>query len=251
MDISTIPFFFSFFYGVLSIISPCVVVLLPAYLTTITGLSTEELRTTDDSHTFRRQILSNATGFVLGFFLIFIPLGALIGVAAEAIGSAREIIAVVAGAVVFLLGLNFVYPLSFLRWMNGEARIHWKPHQRTFIGNLFFGATFAFVWTPCIGPFLLGVVALVSQTGNIGSGIASFSLYSLGLAVALLTFTLFYSRIIEATQFIKKHHRMVTMVSAALLMLIGVLMITNQLYLTNVYINRALNDFQPESWFSK
>ena len=249
MDIASIPFFFSFLFGVLSIISPCVIVLLPVYLATITGLSVDELRNATDQRTIRRRILSNAIGFVLGFFLIFIPLGALIGVASEAIGAAREVLAVVAGAVVIILGINFLYPLPFLRWANAEARIRWQPKGYTFIGNLFFGATFAFVWTPCVGPFLLGVIALVGQTGDIARGIGYFGMYSAGLAAALLTLAYSYGRLPALMGWIRKHYRSIEVVSGILLIGIGILMITNQLYLTNVIINRALNDFQPETWF--
>lgn len=251
MIVQDVSFVAVFLFGVLSIISPCVIVLLPVYLATITGLSVHELRDAADQRAFRRRVFSNALGFILGFFLIFIPLGALIGVAAERIGEAREVVAVVAGVVVILLGINFLYPLPFLRWTQREARIRWRPRAYTFIGNLFFGVTFAFVWTPCVGPFLLGVVALVGQTGDIGRGVGFFSLYSFGLATALLTLAFFFGKLIYVTEFVKKHHQVIEIVSGILLIAIGLLMITNQLYITNVAINRILNNFQPENWFIK
>ncbi len=249
MNVTQLPLALSFVFGVLSIISPCVIVLLPAYLATITGFSIEELTSAEHESIVLRRILGNALGFILGFFLVFIPLGALIGVAATAIGSARSVFAVVAGVIVVLLGMNFLYPLPFLRWINTDVRIRWKPRGYSFISNIFFGAVFAFVWTPCVGPYLVAVTALVGSTGDIGKGVAYFSLYALGLAISMLVFTVFYTKVAFVTNFLKQHSRSIQVISGILLITIGILMISDKLYLTNIAINKFFGGFQPESWF--
>lgn len=242
-----VPHALAFLLGILSIISPCVIVLLPVYLATITGVSISELRSATDARLMRRRLMGNAFGFVLGFFLIFIPLGALIGLATQAIGSARSVVGVVAGLIILFLGVNFIIPLPFMRWTNIDLRIRWQPKAYTFINNLFFGAVIAFVWTPCVGPFLLSVVALVGVSGNMLLGAGYFAAYSGGLAVSIITFTFFYSKLAGATKFIQRYHRAIAVIAGSLLIIVAILMLTNQLYLTNALINKLFNDFQPET----
>ncbi len=250
MNPADIPLFFSFLFGVLSIISPCVLILLPAYLATIAGMNVGELQAADVK-SMRRRVMGNALAFVVGFFLVFIPLGALLGVASQAIGSYRQIVGVVAGMVILLLGANMLWPLPFMRWTQIDARIRWRPGRRSVIGNIFFGATFAFVWTPCVGPYLLGVIAFVGVSGNVLAGVGYFAMYSLGLASALLAFAYLVGKFIRVTDLLKKYMRPIERASGILLMVIGVAMVTNQLYLSSAFLSQAFGDFQPERWFIK
>jgi len=249
MNATAIPSFFSFFFGVLSIISPCVIVLLPAYFAAITGIGTRDILQSESSPTLRRRIVINALIFVTGFFLIFIPLGALIGLASQYIVHARTVIGIIGGSIILLLGIHALKPLPFLKWTQRDARVSYMPRAHSAVSILFFGATFAFVWTPCVGPYLLSVIAFVGVSGNIAAGMGYFALYSLGLASTLVLLALLIGHFAQVGTLLRMHARGIEIIGGIIFIVIGILMVTNQLYLTNVYINTIFNDFQPESWF--
>jgi len=171
--------------GLLSFVSPCVLPLVPAYLSFLTGSSVEELR--EGSQQLQRaKIFMHAVAFTLGFSFIFI---AIFGLGSAALGAAfadnKALIAKIGGVVIIILGLNMmgVFRIPFLMM---DRRVHVRSPNRSLLASFLVGVGFAAGWSPCIGPFLASVILLASQQSNIASAVVLLAVYSLGLAIPFL-----------------------------------------------------------------
>ena len=214
--------------GVVSFASPCVLPVVPAYLSVITGLDISEVRQGARRHLGR---IARDTGlFVSGFSLVFI----LLGLTASAVGHAllrhQILLTRVTGAAVLALGLYLAGSL-FLRApaLYGEARFHALPAKLGPLAAPVAGAAFGFGWTPCIGPVLGSVLAVAAERGNTGQGAALLLAYSLGLAVPFLAAGLALGRLAGAFAWVRAHFRVLTMVAAGLLVGFGILLVLNRL----------------------
>jgi cytochrome c-type biogenesis protein len=171
--------------GLLSFVSPCVLPLVPAYLSFLTGSSVEELR--DGTHQLHRaKIFLHAVAFTLGFSFIFIT---IFGLGSAALGatfaSNKDLIAKIGGVVIIVLGLNMmgVFRIPFLMM---DKRVHLRNPNRSLIASFLVGVGFAAGWSPCIGPFLAGVILLASQQSDLNDAVLLLAVYSLGLAIPFL-----------------------------------------------------------------
>ncbi len=214
--------------GVVSFLSPCVLPLVPAYLSVVTGLETAEIE-----HDVRRHLgrISRDTGlFIAGFTVVFV----LLGLSATAIGRVvfrnhalitRVSGALVVGMAVFLVG-SIVLRTPRLY---GERRVH--PNLSRFgpFAAPVAGAAFGFGWTPCIGPVLASVLAVAATSGRAGEGAGLLLAYSLGLGVPFLATGLAFGRLTRAFSWIRRHFRAITVISAVALAFFGVLLVLNRL----------------------
>jgi cytochrome c-type biogenesis protein len=173
----------AFLAGLVSFVSPCVLPLVPAYLSLLTGESVEDLKAQSTARA-RGQTLAHAVAFVLGFSLIFIGLG----LSASAIGGAlhanRSMLAQIGGVIVVILGLHMMGTLR-IPWLMMDARAHLQRDRATFWTSGLVGMAFAAGWSPCIGPILAGILAIASQQHS-GQAALLLSFYCLGLAVPFL-----------------------------------------------------------------
>src|SRR5579864_4588838 len=171
----------AFLAGLVSFVSPCVLPLVPAYLSFLTGSSVEELRA-DLSASSRARVVAHALAFIAGFTVVFV----LLGVSASAIGNAlREnqvLIARIGGVIVIVLGLQMMGILR-LRWLAADTRLQVQSEQRSLVASAIVGLAFAAGWSPCIGPILAGILTLASQASSVGQGAWLLFVYSMGLAV--------------------------------------------------------------------
>lgn len=208
------------FAGLLSFISPCVLPLIPGYLSFISGVSVEEL-STGASRSQQRKLFVNTLFFVAGFSLVFVVLGA----SATSLGSLLQrympIFNKVAGVVVFIFGLHVV-GLFKIKFLNYEKRFHAQEKKTGVLGSMAIGIAFAFGWTPCIGPILGTILTLAAQQDSINQGIILLLFYSAGLGVPFILTALLFNYLIGAFGFIKRHFRAVEIVSGGLLMFVGV-----------------------------
>lgn len=223
----------AFTAGLLSYFSPCVLPLIPSYLTYISGLSFGELNEAKPAAKVRMTVLLHSITFIAGFSAVFIGLGALAGLASATFqANLREglgIMQKVGGVLIFLFGLHLsgVLPISALL---GEKRIQLRNKPTGFIGTFLVGLAFAAGWTPCIGPILGAILAIAAgSSGGVGRGVLLLSVYSAGLGVPfLISGVLFHSFLGFFNRF-KKHIRLVEICTGLLLMVTGVLLFFDQL----------------------
>jgi len=224
--------------GLLSFISPCVLPIVPGYLSFISGVSIEELQK-KKSKTVNKVFL-NSLFFVLGFSVVFIALGASATIVSGFLLNYSHIIGKVAGALIFVLGLHFL-GLFKIKWLNYEKRFHVGSKQLGIIGSFFVGFAFAFGWTPCIGPILAGILAIAAAEETVGRGITLLAFYSAGLAVPFLLTAVAFNKFLSVSSRIKKHFRLVEIIGGVFLIIIGFLIFTNSLG----YLSSLISEWFP------
>lgn len=220
----------AFFAGILSFLSPCVLPLVPAYISLMSGVSIEDLQQAADRRAVLKKTITASLAFIAGFSLVFI----LIGAAATAIGTFlfqwKFHLSKIGGIIIIILGLYFLglfkKPLQFL---NYEKRFHVKKIQVGVVGSFVVGLAFAFGWTPCYGPILGAIVGLASVQDSVGQGIFLLSVYSLGLGIPFLLTAIATQRFLDTFNKIKHYFRVIEIFSGSFLILIGVLLFTGQL----------------------
>jgi cytochrome c-type biogenesis protein len=209
--------------GLLSFLSPCVLPLLPSYLSFIAGVSFEELQGTVANPRTRRALLVNSILFVLGFSLVFIALGAGATLMGQVLFQYQVAIRRVGGVLVVLMGL---YVAGWLRipFLMREWRAELSHRPAGYIGAVVTGVTFAAGWTPCIGPILGSILTLASVSQTAGTGILMLAAYSLGLAIPFLVSSLMIGRFLAFFDRFKRFFPVVTRLSGVILIAVGLLL---------------------------
>ena len=207
----------SFLEGIITFISPCLLPMLPVYITYFAGGGE---RTT-------RKTLSGALGFVLGFTVVFVAMGALAGMLGSFLVRHQRAVNLISGLVVILFGLNFLGLIKFNLFRGSSRQV--QPGRIGFISSLLFGAVFSVGWTPCVGAFLGSALMLASQQGSVMAGMLMLLCYSLGLGIPFILSAVLIDKLKSAFDFIKSHYGIINKVCGGLLILIGVLMATGSL----------------------
>lgn len=216
-----IGFFIALAAGVLSFLSPCVLPLVPAYLSFVTGMSLEELEGGSD----RRRTLVYALLFTAGFSLVFILLGASASFLGQFFRHYEEWIARIGGVVIILLGLHLTGVLRITPLLR-EKRVHVADRPAGYIGAVGVGMAFGAGWTPCIGPVLGAILTMAWVQETFWSGVGLLSVYSLGLAVPFLVTALAVDRFLAAFQRFRRFLPAIQVASGVLLVLLGILLVT-------------------------
>ena len=222
-----IPLYTAFFAGLISFLSPCVLPLVPGYLSYISGVSSDQMRAGADAET-RRRVMVNASGFVLGFSLIFIALGASATALGQLMLAQLEVLSKIAGAVIIVFGLHTMGLLR-VKWLYMEKRVQLSSKPLGLLGALVVGMAFGFGWTPCIGPILASILAVAATQETVGQGISLLAVYSLGLGIPFLLAGLAINQFFALFDRLKRHMRIIEIVSGLLLIGVGLLMFTNNL----------------------
>src|SRR3990170_2326991 len=227
-----VSLFAAFVAGILSFISPCVLPLIPGYVSFVSGVTLDEMRGTGaaaaltSSGTKRRAVIMSLA-FVLGFSIVFISLGA----SATAIGTLLmdhlQLLGKIAGAIIILFGLHMMGVLK-IGWLYNEKRVQTNRRPAGFFGAVLVGIAFAFGWTPCIGPILAGILAVAGAQDTVGEGVRLLSVYSLGLAVPFFATALAVNKFFPAMARIRRYYHAIELTSGALLVVIGVLIFTDR-----------------------
>ena len=222
--------------GLLSFISPCVLPLIPGYLSYISGLSLDEMRGSPGTGVTavavaapdaRRRIILSSLAFILGFSIVFVALGASASAVGQFLMSRLSLLGKIAGAIIIVFGLHTMGVLR-IEWLYQEKRVQTSQRPAGFLGATLVGIALAFGWTPCIGPILAGILAVAATQDTVGSGVRLLSAYSMGLAIPFFATALAINRFFSAFAKIRKHYHKVELVSGALLVVIGALIFTNQ-----------------------
>ncbi len=225
LENASIGFATAFAAGLISFLSPCVLPLVPGYLSYVAGTSLETLR---DRRSARLASLGYAFCFVLGFSVVFVAFGASATALGGLLLSWRYELGIVAGVVVLLFGLHMAGLLP-IHLLEREARFHTDIKGGRVVGAFLLGFAFAFGWTPCIGPVLGVILTMSASTANLATGTALLAAYSLGLGVPFLLAALFTDALLERLRALSRTGRQLQRAAGLLLAVVGVLMITGQL----------------------
>lgn len=221
----------AFLAGLLSFLSPCILPLIPSYLSFIGGISIFELQR---SRTMRLNIFLQTLFFVLGFSMVFITLGILFSSTGGILGNAVQLVNIIAGSVVILLGFNFIF--DFWKILNREKRVHIERKPGGFLGSILLGMAFGGGWTPCVGPILASILILAGSSGNMLSGIFLLIAYSAGLGLPFLLAGLFFSQFARQMEKIKPHLNRIRIASGIFLIMIGILILLGRLQRLNIFL---------------
>jgi cytochrome c-type biogenesis protein len=221
--------------GVVSFLSPCVLPLVPGYLSAVSGVSAAELEDAD-----WRRVLAPSLLFVASFSAIFIVLG----LSATGLGSLvqehKELLTKVSAALIVAMGVLFVLSL-FVARLNREWHVEALLTRAGKGGPIVAGAAFAIAWTPCIGPTLGAILTAAALTGSAGHGAFLLAVYSAGLAIPFLLTAIAFSRMTTAFAVVKRHYQAIVATGGVILIAMGVLIWTNELTVLNA---------EAQSWFS-
>ncbi|MFO7964161.1 MAG: cytochrome c biogenesis protein CcdA [Desulfobacterales bacterium] len=216
----------AFIAGLLSFLSPCILPLLPAYFTFITGFSLEELMH-ENSGRIRAKVFISTLFFVSGFSLVFILLGASASFLGGLIQKYESSIRVAGGVVIIILGIHLT-GLFRIRFLEVEKRISMNKPLHIF-GTFVIGMAFGTGWTPCIGPLLGSVLIIAGNQQTVGEGVLLLSVYALGLAIPFMVLSLFIHYLIAVIQRAVKFMRYMNYGAGILLIVLGVFLITDKL----------------------
>ena len=207
----------SFLEGIITFLSPCLLPMLPIYISYFAGGGERTIRKT----------LTNALGFVLGFTLVFTAMGALAGTVGSFLTKYQTWVNIICGGIVVFFGLNYMGVLKFnlFRGMAGSV----KTGSMGFFSAVLFGIVFSIGWTPCVGTFLGSALMLASQQGHVLEGMMMLLFYSLGLGIPFLISAVLIDQLKGAFNWIKRHYTVINLVCGILLVIVGLLMATGML----------------------
>ena len=224
--------------GVVSFLSPCVLPLVPGYISYMSGMTAGAETMTARMKTVRATIASLV--FVAGFTVVFVPLGATATLLGQALRDYQDQFRIVSGLFIILLGLVFMNVIK-IPFLQREARFHPKPGSGLW-GAAVLGGAFAFGWSPCIGPILGSVLTLAAgRSGSAGEGALLLTAYSLGLGVPFILAGLGVTRLTGVVSWLRRHTRAVSLASGVLLVTVGLLFITNQLFQISIWMQKAMS----------
>ena len=257
-QMENVSLFGAFVAGVLSFISPCVLPLIPGYLSFISGVSLEEMRglpagavagggaaalpAPSVTLAAKRQVIVTSLFFILGFSLVFVALGASATVLGQFLMERLTILGKIAGVLLVIFGLHTIGVFK-IPWLLQEKRVHMQSKPAGMIGATVVGISFAFGWTPCIGPILAAILAVAAQQESVNQGIILLSIYSLGLAIPFLLTAMAINQFFTAFSKIRRHYHAIEVVSGLLMIVIGVLIFTNRFTIIAQWLTPYLPTF--------
>ncbi|MBW2603578.1 MAG: sulfite exporter TauE/SafE family protein [Deltaproteobacteria bacterium] len=228
MFTQTVSFPTAFVAGLLSFFSPCVLPLIPAYFTFITGFSIEEL-TEEYNSEIRKKVFLSTFLFVLGFSLVFILMGASASYLGGLMVTYKKLIRIIGGILIVILGIHLT-GLIRIPWLDFERRITLEKKPLHFLGTLIIGMAFGAGWSPCIGPLLGSILIIAGSQETVWQGVILLGIYSAGLAIPFIIISIFINFLLI---FIKKASKVLKYVNVAagvVLIVVGLILVSNKLY---------------------
>jgi cytochrome c-type biogenesis protein len=237
---STLPLpIAAFIAGLISFLSPCVLPLVPGYVSLISGAGVEELKSNDTQ--LLRKVMINSAAFILGFGIVFVTLGALATEVGQVLARYKSVLGQVAGIIIIVFGLHLT-GLFKIKALYTDARLHSVKGGSTTWGSFVIGFAFAFGWTPCVGPILAVILGLAATQNSVLKGVALLAIYSLGLAVPFLLTSLGIERFLKFYSRFRSHMHALEVVSGALLIVLGGLLVLGRFAIIARYFS-FLNRF--------
>jgi cytochrome c-type biogenesis protein len=223
----TVSYPAAFIAGFLSFLSPCILPLIPAYFTFITGLSIEELTGGDPSR-IRRRVVTSTLSYVSGFSLVFVLLGASASFLGGLINDYGSYIRIAGGVIIILLGIHLTGLIRF-RALEFEKRLQVREKPLHFFGTFLVGMAFGAGWSPCVGPLLGSILIIAGSQETVWQGIGLLSVYSAGLAIPFIVLSIFINFMLAFLKRANRIIRYVNLAAGSLLVAIGIGLVTNRL----------------------
>ena len=220
----------AFLAGLISFLSPCVLPLIPGYISYISGTSLEKLVERKNNLVFVKTIF-----FTLGFSLVFIVLGSSASYLGKIFLNNSQILRIIAGLIIILFSMQIIGIINF-KFMNKDIRIFTDQYSNNLAFPLLVGAAFGFGWTPCIGPILGSILVLATIETSLNKGILLLSFYSLGLAIPFIISGILINKFIFFSKNLRKYILTITKVGGGVLLLTGIAILTNQLQVFGFFL---------------
>jgi cytochrome c-type biogenesis protein len=236
-DVSTL---IAFTAGLLSFVSPCVLPLVPSYITYITGVSFQDLTDEKTKSKIRLATTLHSILFITGFSTVFILMGASASYLGQILIEYQSWIMKVGGVLIIILGIQFTGIIN-IPFLQMEKRFEMGKKPLGYLGSFLVGVVFAAGWTPCIGPILSTILIYASTTKSFTTGILLLAVYSLGLGIPFFLSSLAFNSFLSAFDKIKRYMRWVTFISGIFLIAIGILILTDTLRDINAFFNQLAN----------
>jgi cytochrome c-type biogenesis protein len=224
----------AFLAGLVSFLSPCVLPLVPGYVSLISGVGVEQLKTQESQ--LLRKVMLNSIAFIMGFSVVFITLGAVASEVSQMLARYRSLLAQVAGVVIVLFGLHLTGVFK-IKALYTDARLHSVKGGSTAWGAFVIGFAFAFGWTPCVGPVLTVILTFAAAQDSITKGVVLLAIYSMGLAVPFLLTALGVERFLKFYSRFRAHMHAIEVASGVLLIALGVLLIIGRFTIISNYLS--------------
>lgn len=212
-------YFISFLEGIITFISPCLLPMLPVYVSYFAGTKIEK------NESRPKAAALNAAGFILGFTMIFMSLGLFAGTAGRLLREHQTAVNIVSGVLMILFGLNFMDVIK-IPLINTSRQFKVNLGNLGFVSSILFGMIFAVGWTPCVGTFLGSALLLAASSGGSAKGILMLLCFSLGLGIPFFVSAILIDRLKTAFDFIKRNYRIINFISGGLLVLVGIMLAT-------------------------
>jgi cytochrome c-type biogenesis protein len=238
MEANNISIVGAFFAGLLSFLSPCVLPLIPSYITYITGLSFADLQAEHPSHKVRQQTIIHSLLFIAGFTCVFVILGASASFMGDFLHEHKTAIRRVGGALIVVFGIH-VSGIFDIGMLLGEKKLTLHRKPAGYLGSFIVGIVFAAGWTPCIGPILATILAVAATEGR---GVWLLLTYSMGLAIPFFLAALAMHQFLVFFRRFKRHIRMFEIITGVLMVVVGVLIYTNYLSVRSRYTSAWFGD---------
>lgn len=206
-------YIFTFLEGIASFISPCLLPMLPIYLSYFMGKEEKNLK----------KAIKNAIGFVIGFTIVFLILSIFASQLGSFISQSISYIKIIFGILIILLGLNYMDVLK-IKFLNKTKMIKTQTKDLNFLKAILFGILFSFSWTPCIGTFLSSALLLIAKQQDLVKGILLMLVYAIGLGIPFIISVILIEKLKEVFNFIKKHYRIIKIISGIILIIMGIYM---------------------------
>jgi cytochrome c-type biogenesis protein len=245
-EVVHISWLFAFAAGVVSFISPCVLPLIPGYLSLVTKLSFDELTQTNRSKTLKRVLIPSLF-FVLGFSFLFVTLGASATFIGGFFQKNKFLLLKISGVAIIIFSL-FVLEIIKIPQLYREKRIEVNTYNFSYLGPFLLGIAFGFGWTPCVGPILASILLYASTAEGALEGALLLFIYSLGLGLPFILTGLALTKALSAFSWIKRNYGIYKYVTGGALMIIGILMVTNKLFYLNIYGQKILDSIGLDFW---
>ncbi len=230
----------AFFGGILSFVSPCVLPLVPSYVSFVTGVSFEELTDERGARNVKKVIVLNSLMFILGFTTVFVV---ILGASAQLFGQLfmenRDVVRWIGGLAIIILGIHITGLINF-SVLQKEKKVHLQEKPAGLFGAFLVGMGFAAGWTPCIGPILSAIFTVAATSDSSWAGISLFLAYSLGLAIPFMLTSLGINTFIKHFRKVTRHMRAISIFTGVFLVITGVLIFFNAFAMITTYLNTIL-----------
>jgi cytochrome c-type biogenesis protein len=225
MFTQTVSYSAAFIAGLLSFLSPCVLPLIPAYFSFITGFSIDQLLDRQNSN-IRKKVFLSTMAFVCGFSFVFIVMGASASYLGGFIDAYKDYIRIIGGVIIIVLGIHMTGWIQ-IRSLNVDRRVHVQNKPIHFMGTFIIGMAFAAGWSPCIGPLLGAILVIASSKDTVWQGIQLLALYSAGMAIPFILISIFINFLLEFLHRANRVIQYINRIAGILLILVGIFLLTD------------------------